>query len=315
MTLPQKQVQIEALREIGAQFHQLEEAGEGRARQADAPRRVAFAVGLALVLGVFLAFTPPGQSVASAVGDLVGIGDDAPAPPGERAVYIDAGEGPGEERYEVTATTNHGETCFTVAFPDVKDAISSGRCLTGPGPRAELEEQSVIPSVDAAPATFDPDSGLVLRGLLAPSVEDVTVEYVVPGEEPAEASIYFSKLDEELSAQIRSQDEAGFFLTFLPVGILTGTAEDPKLLTEKCVAHSFERVTIRTFGADGSTIAEVNLGDVASHADGVTGIPPPGFDSNAKVPLPGETPGGNSFDPEETPPVPYDPTAGGACGE
>ena len=294
MTSPHSQIEIEALHEIGAQFHQFDVTGEQRARRADTPRRVAFAVGVALVLGAFLAFTPPGQSVASAVGDLVGIGDDAPAPEGERAVYIDAGEGPGEERYEVTATTNHGETCFFVAFPDVKDAITSGRCLTGPGPRAELEEQSVIPSVDAAPATFDPDSGLVLRGLLAPRVEDVTVEYEVPGEESAEASVYLSKLDEQLSAQIRSQDEAGFFLTFLPVGILTGTTEDPKLLTEKCVAFSFERVTVRTFGADGGTIAEVNLGDVANHADGVTAIPPPGFDSNAKVPLPGEIPGENS---------------------
>jgi hypothetical protein len=307
--------QLPALQALGAQFSRLSDLPDPdrTPRRRSALGRAAVVAGATALLLAFLAFTPPGRSVADAVGDLVGIGDDAPARPGEKAVYIGVGDAAESYRYEVIASTNNAEsgnpeTCFELRFPDLDTPFTIANCITDEPARQRLQERGFAPFLYPAPRQFGPDAGIVVQGPVAPEVERVSVNYTAPDGSQHKAPVYMSSLDERLSRQIGARDQAGFIVALLPLSILHGTAEDPKTLSEGCTTKSLSAVNLTAFNADDDAIATLNLGN-EHDARSLMAFAPAGFSSPIRAPSPGGMPPTD----ESNPPQPYQPDTSQDC--
>lgn len=176
-----------------------------------------------LALAVAASFTPPVQALAERVGELVGIGDEptrnATGPLDEPAVVIGAGESPSGAPYEVVASSDSNiyydedpRTCIGLDLPEV-DGTSHAGCLTHDLKRS-LESSAVFPVAFLGPSELGDDQ-LIVDGLARADVTRVEIERVTSdGIDSYATQLY--QLDGALADAIGSDEQAAFFVTFLP---------------------------------------------------------------------------------------------------
>ena len=162
-----------------------------RSRRAGATVRIA---GFVLLLISLVGLTPPGRSLAEAVGNLVGIGDDPTKPSvlfeeAENQSVIGLGEAPNGNRYElVRASEADGPgrqrtTCYYVSFPDLNPDPMSSSCLTRAALRG-LRSDPLQVFVNASPDELGADGALTITGSVADRVATVEVQQGSAGGSP-----------------------------------------------------------------------------------------------------------------------------------
>lgn len=201
------------------------------AAEASPTRWVALAA--VLLLGLFMAATPPGRALAGSIGEAVGIGGEptldpsaaTPIPQGE-SVVLDSGFVPGSDiPFEISGyaagSQDGAKTCLNIDFPSVDmDASPGVTCIK----EEDVPAQGVrvtafgFPGPPAEPQSLLGSGGAYLiAGVADPDVDRVTVSFDDPetGERSTvEAAV--GVVTNDAAAQIGADVEAGQFLAFIP---------------------------------------------------------------------------------------------------
>lgn len=276
--------------------------------------RHAIAMGLAVVIVGFLSLTPPGHSLAEAVGRLVGIGDEPTMPPdpGEQAVVIGVGESAQRVPYEIVAKADAQDSgnqpCIGLEFVDI-EGVGIKQCLTDDSRRV-LDRDRIVPFAYGAPEEFGSDQGLIVQGLTTPEVKSVSIGFEGADGAREELTAQMSSLGGELARRIGVDDNAGFFLALLPSDILHGIASEPHVLSPECVIDSLSSVQVKALDSAGQEVAITNLGQAVGQpvAPGPMLVPPPGFSSPMQ-----NLPGFSSPKADGAPPSHYRREEGAEC--
>lgn len=151
------------------------------------PTRAKYAA-IAVALGL-LVLTPPGLSLATSVGNLVGIGDE-PSEPfdfGESGgetdqAVVGLGETPSGIPYELATSTGpvgtEGEfTCFYVSLPTIDQRTRSASCLTAAALRVLRRAPVGSMSAVRAPGGIGPGADILLSGAATDRVARISIEY------------------------------------------------------------------------------------------------------------------------------------------
>jgi hypothetical protein len=225
---------------------------QARRRSERPSRRRRWALGGLAVLCV-AAISPPGQSLAEAIGELAGIGEEPTEPENRvgfgnnQAVVIGIGTSPDGTPYEVIAahasdpeyalegvttegavTVNGGlkqfsytDDCAGISVPENAQRSSGERvaqrlCLT-PELYRSLEDDPITLSV--TPETdLTEEPALRLSGFALGEAHDVRLELSTEaGTQTIEPEIY--ELDEELAAQIGASNPFRFYVAFAELEI------------------------------------------------------------------------------------------------
>lgn len=227
---------VPALDSLGRELQHAADQSAGVRRRWAAP-----AVGAAVAASLIVAasvFTAPGRALAEQLGELVGIGDEPtqprqPATTGSDypAVVIGVGQAPGGERFEIVASgpravdaeaavdrgaiaVDRGAiACIFVELPTV-DTTEAGSCMTEES-QAGLAETGIAPISLLGNPTLSP-TRLIVQGLVLPEVARVEVRYESPAGTPQTSDVTLASLDAELGARIGVDEQAGYFVAFLP---------------------------------------------------------------------------------------------------
>lgn len=258
---------------------------------ATKPARWRYLAALAAV--GLIALSPLGASVASSLGDLVGIGEEPTNP-------IDLGDGHSEQAvvgvgeaapgvpYELATTDGPAgdngavgqATCFFVSLPTLEDRTRSASCLTAAALR-ELEREP-IGSLFAqrAPAGLGPSADIVVTGAVADRVARLEVEY--PGEEgPTSRELDLAPFEAsplvpggvERSADPVPLSAFAAFLPFefdpaIPIGENSARDLQENMAAIREAGREYQRelseITLRAYDETGAEIATASPGSVAS---------------------------------------------------
>lgn len=196
---------------------------------SSAPRFRVLAIAGACAVGVaVIAATPPGQSAAAWVGELVGIGDGAPQPQVVRSqsVTLGAGAGPRNEPYAVVADRPEagGEVCLSLDWPEAKKATTTCGYPPDAGGlgRPSPADQTALGTpflIEAKAVGLDrrlgPDVGVV-HGNAAADVSEVQVTYRDSAGEAHASPTRLFALEGEAEEQIGAEGPLKAYVAFVP---------------------------------------------------------------------------------------------------
>lgn len=186
-----------------------------------APRRTRAALIVAVIAAaIAVALSPLGATIAEAIEDLIGIGDEPTReltePVDEPAVVIGLADTPSGDRFEIVASSEpaFGEQigqalCVSLDFPQEEGVVSQANCLSRENVRGLLRS-----GVVGTAAAGEPPLGAytVVSGFAHADSTEVTV--TASGIEDADATI--APLDTGLAERIATRHEFVFFIRLLP---------------------------------------------------------------------------------------------------
>ena len=204
-----------------------------------------------LVAVALVGLTPPGQSLAEAIGELAGVGDEPTEPElrggfgSNRAVVIGTGTSPNGTPYEVVAAhasdpefgmegitqdgpisvnggrdrASYEDDCAGLSVPGGDErtpleTVTQRLCLT-PELYSALEDNPITLSVTSETDLTD-GPALRMSGFALGPAQDVRLELrTEAGTQTIEPEVY--ELDDELAAQIGAASPFRFYVAFVPV--------------------------------------------------------------------------------------------------
>ncbi len=260
--------------------------------RAQKPRRWRYLAALAAV--GLVALSPVGASVASSLGDLVGIGEEPSNPidlgdaHSEQAV-VGVGEAAPGVPYELAMTDGPvGDdgaadqvTCFFVSLPTLEDRTRSASCLTAAALRALEREPVGSLFAQRAPAGLGPGAEIVVTGAVADRVARLEVEY--PDEEgmtsrdldlaPFEASPLAPGGADGGADPVPLSAFAAFlpfdFDPVIPIGENSARDLEENMAAIREAGREYQRelseITLRAYDESGAEIATASPGSAASN--------------------------------------------------
>lgn len=249
-------------------------AGRRLDRSPRRPKRRAAVLGL--LATVALVLSPPGQSLAESVGELVGIGEPASLPAEEFGdmisrgdpIVLASGEGPGGSPYEIVvgkalfperpegAPGGSGgeQTCLTVDLPETPRVGTAEFCV-GESDSEFLASGQVLDGVNYADGAgvLPPEDRYVLTALLSPEVQRVELTYANDEGETVQGPTAIGTVDDDVRQAIGSDDRVGYMVGFVPDDGLDSweTREEAGVLGS---------VKLVGFSSDGRELARYDFG-------------------------------------------------------
>lgn len=239
-------------------------------RGLSGPRRPAirWAIAAALVAAVLLIATPPGRSLAGALGELAGIGD-APTKPeirkglNSKAVVIGSGEGPNGVPFEVVASHSeetparqpsadpgvageptYSDDCAGLSVPSDPvpegnpDAVGTRLCLT-PALYRDIEDNPLTVNVLEADDALSDSRSLLLAGFALDPVDRVELSYRGPDGKREVTGPSSYALSSELAAALGAPTGFRFYVAFVDAP----TGEDLGAVAESARARGYDQAS------------------------------------------------------------------------
>lgn len=195
-------------------------------------------MGMGLVAAALLALSPPGQSLAESVGELVGIGEPATLPAKEfgdtisrgQPLVLATGTAPGGDRYEIVvgsavfaerkglpADAGGEKTCLTVDIPK-EPSFGTVEFCVDPGDEEFLGSGDVLDGVNYADASgvLAPKARYVFSALLSPEIARVELSYENDEGERVQAPTDVGVVDERIRDLIGTDDSVAYMVGFVP---------------------------------------------------------------------------------------------------